>query len=139
MALISSQCYDCKQLIKFEVQQTIINQKLRWYLSGNCHLCGSSIELDDVGFLPENLRQKILKEEGEWKIIIKNYAQNKSVIIKCFRQILNISTVEAYRKIQETVNNHDFIYRGTKVEIEWLLSYFQLEKINCIVQRIEAS
>jgi hypothetical protein len=133
MTIIEDQCQDCHKPVKFKFQQTVIQEQLRWSVSCNCPFCSFAIELDDIGLLPEDIRQKIFQEEGEWEIIIENFEQQKQRIIKSLRQILGLSTMELYQKLKELRGRPGAIQSGTKFEMNWLYSRLQLDGVESIV------
>lgn len=71
MAKIKIKC-ECGNEIDGIVGQVLYENELRWYMSYNCEKCGRVVELDDNDKTPEEIRDVIIKEEGEWKIILKN-------------------------------------------------------------------
>ncbi|MBD2681546.1 MULTISPECIES: hypothetical protein [Nostoc] len=133
MTIIIGQCYKCHNSIEIEVNQTAIHEKLRWYLSYNCPFCSAAIEMDDVNLLPEDIRQKVFLEEGEWEIIVENLEKQKRLIIKCLRQIFGISTNELYQKLKELNAKSGVIYSGTKVEMDWLYTRLQMNGVESII------
>jgi large subunit ribosomal protein L7/L12 len=133
MTKIRGQCYNCQNFIEIEVQQTAIHDKLRWYISYDCPFCSSAIHIDDVNVPPENIRQKILIEEGEWEIVIETWEKQQQHIIKCLRQIFEVSTTELYQKFKELKVKPGAIYSGTKVEIDWLYSSLQMSGVESII------
>lgn len=66
MADIKYKCPECQKTIKANIGQAIIDSRLRWYLSYTCNHCSSIVGMDDLGFPPDAIRQKILDKEGEW-------------------------------------------------------------------------
>jgi hypothetical protein len=135
MTRIEGQCHNCHKPIQFEFQQTVIQEQLRWYLSYNCSFCGFSVELDDIGLLPEDVRQKNFQEEGEWEIIIEDFEQQKQSIIKSLRQITGLSTIDLYQKLKRLRSRPGVIESGTKFEMNWLHSRLQLDGIESIFLR----
>lgn len=89
--------------------------------------------MDDVGFLPENIRQKILQEEGEFEIVVENLKKQKQNVIKSLRQSLEISTTELYQKLKAISGKSGVIHKGTKVEMDWLASYLQSNGVESII------
>ena len=117
MVEIQYQCAECNKEIKARVNQTIVNSKLKWYLSSICNDCNSAVEMDDFGFPPPEIRQKILEEEGEWELKANSAElKNKVKIIKVLRKALNLSIKDASTFLKNLPN----IINGTKVEMQWL-------------------
>ena len=139
MTIIDGQCCSCHKSFKFEIQQTVIQEKLRWHISYTCPFCASSIEVDGIGLLPEDIQEKIFKEEGEWEILIENFEQQKQRLIKSLRQTLGLSTMELYKRLKEFKSNPVAIDSGTKFEMNWLYSRLQVYGVKSIIlQRKEA-
>lgn len=133
MVLIQNSCHECHNLIPFKIGQTAINNKLRWYISYSCPFCGSSMEFDGIGYSPEEIRQEILKDEGEWEIIIENFNQQKQNITKSLRKILELSALELHQKLKTLRENPSILYSGTQSEMEWLYTYLKSDGIESIV------
>lgn len=135
MAIIIDQCYKCQNLIEIEVKQTVIHEKLRWYLSYDCPFCSTTIEIDDINLPPEDIRQKVFIEEGEWEIIVKNIEKHKQSILKCLHQTFAQPKIELYQKLKELKAKPGAICNGTKFEMEWVYSCLQVNGVESIVVR----
>ncbi|GAA6617016.1 hypothetical protein [Scytonema sp. NUACC26] len=133
MVLIQNSCHECHKLIPFEIGQTAIDNKLRWYISYNCPFCDSSTEFDDIGFPPEEIRQEILKYEGEWEIIIENFERQKQTVTKLLRKTLELSTVELHQKLKTLRKIPSILHSGTKCEMEWLYNHLKSDGIESII------
>ena len=129
MVEIQYQCADCNQETKARVGQAIVNSKLRWSLSYICNNCNSAVEMDDLGFPPTEIRQKILLEEGEWQLEINSAKlENKLKSIEIVRQAFNLSIKDASKLSKEFPR----IISGTKVEMQWLKELL-LSKKKCSI------
>jgi ribosomal protein L7/L12 len=91
-----------------------------------------SVELDDYGFPPNEIRQKIIDEEGEWELIIDPAKlKNKAEALKVLRQALNLSIEE----ISKLFKNMPNIISGTKIEIQWLRQLLSNKGIESSIER----
>lgn len=131
------QCDECQKIVTANVGQTVINSQLRWYLSYECPSCNSAIEMDGIGFPPDEIRQNILAEEGEWNLIVKETElKNKAKLSKLIRQALNLSLQEVLQRLK----NFPIITSGTKTEMQWLKQVLAEEGIDSSVeQKIQAN
>ncbi|MGL6337525.1 MAG: hypothetical protein ACRC80_00105 [Waterburya sp.] len=117
MVKVEYRCANCNKETKANIGQAIIDSQLKWYLSSICNHCYSAVEMDDFGILSNEIRQQIINEEGEWKLIIDSAeSKNKAKIIKILRQALNLSIQDASNFLKKFPD----ITSGTKVEMQWL-------------------
>ncbi|AFY56835.1 hypothetical protein Riv7116_4414 [Rivularia sp. PCC 7116] len=123
-------CDECKKKINISVQQTVMNQRLRWSISYICPFCSSMIESDDIGFPPDDIRQLILAEEGEYQLFIKQPELNKVKAVKVLRDALEISITEASNILKLFPKP---IVNGTKIEIFYLQKLLECEGIEAEV------
>jgi ribosomal protein L7/L12 len=88
--------------------------------------------MDDFGFPPDEIRQNILSEEGEWNLTINELAlKNKAKLLKILRQALGLSILEAAKLLK----NFPDIISGTRTEMKWLKKLLSNEEIQSIVKR----
>lgn len=52
------------------------------------------MEADDIGFPPDEIRQIILSEEGEWYLVIEESESKRAAAVKILRQALDLSLAE---------------------------------------------
>ena len=129
---VKYQCDECQKTVIASIGQTVINSQLRWYLSYECPSCNSAIEMDDVGFPPDEVRQNILAEEGEWDLILKETElKNKAKLSKLIRQALNLSLQEVLQRLK----NLPIITSGTRTEMQWLKQILAEESIDSSVEQ----
>lgn len=129
---VQYQCDECEEIVAASIGQTIINSQLKWYLSYECQECNSTIELDDIGFPPNEIRQIILAEEGEWKLTAnRTEIKNKAKLLKIIRQALNLSLQE----VSKLFKNFPVLTSGTKTEMQWLQQILSQESINSSVEK----
>jgi ribosomal protein L7/L12 len=132
MVKIESYCYDCQKPIDVEVSQTVINLCLRWSTSYTCSFCGAMVESDDIGFPPDEIRQSILSEQGEWHLAIEKLEANKVVVMKTLRQTLNLSIIEVKQLLKNCSSSS---IQGTQAEMQWLKEHLASEGIQAIIIR----
>jgi hypothetical protein len=108
--------------------QTIVSNQLRWYRSISCPSCGH-IEEDGVGVPPKELRDRLLKEGGRWKLVANG--PHKAAPIKVVRSALGLSgeAASAFRLFP-------VLYIGTKTEAEWLKA--RMDASNLASQIVES-
>jgi hypothetical protein len=75
-------------------------------------------EADGQGFPPEDLRAAIIAQGGLWHVQLEE-AQSKALVAKVLRRTLTLSPMEALPLVS---SGGEVIWRGTRVEIEWLVS-----------------
>ena len=133
MCQLNSNCDNCGREIVKEIGQTIIDGKLRFCLSYQC-LCGSNLELDDLGFPEEYYRQVFLTKQGKYQLRI-NFEENTDRIrtIKTVRQILQLPIARVAKLLKDT--SVIVISEGTMVEMQWLQELLLREKVKSIVEK----
>lgn len=116
MAQIDIQCDECQKIIKASIGQYSSNLELFWSLSYRCPYCTCTIEMDDAGYPPQEIRKQIFKQHGEWelKIDLANL-KNKAKVLKALREVFSLSLLETSKIVKQS----SYITRGTKVEIHW--------------------
>jgi hypothetical protein len=109
--------------------QTIVSNQLRWSRSISCPSCGH-IEKDGVGLPPEELRDRLLKDGGRWKLVASG--SDKAAAIKVIRSALGLTgeAASAFRLFP-------VLYVGARTEAEWLQA--QMEASNLASQIVESS
>jgi hypothetical protein len=131
MIQINCQCDRCERVVRANIGQAFDFQ-LRWSLSYECPYCHSTVEMDDVGFPPQEIRKSIIAQEGEWKLIIDKASLNDKIkTLKVLRKAFSYS-------IQETsklVKNFPYITSGTKTEMNWLKRLLSNENIKSLVKK----
>lgn len=132
MADLEHQCDRCQKKVKASFGQATIDSRLRWYLSYSCNHCSSTVEMDDLGFPPDEIRQKIIDEEGEWilKIGVEKL-KNKAKLLKILRKALDISIQEVSKRYK----NYSNIISGTKTEMQWLKQLLENEGIEASIDK----
>ncbi len=126
MVEIKDFCDDCNKIININIQQTVIDKRLRWSISYLCPFCDTAIESDNIGFPPHYIRKNILAEEGEYQLLIKQSKLNKIKTVKILRDALNISITEASKILKLFPQS---IVNGTKMEMVYLQTLLKDEGI----------
>ena len=123
-------CDNCNQIININIQQTVINQSLKWSISYLCPFCNTAIESDDFGFPPDDIRQAILAEEEQYQLLIKQPELNKVKTVKVLRDALDISITEASEILKRFPQP---IVNGTRMEMIYLQEILKFEDIEAEV------
>jgi hypothetical protein len=87
-----------------------------WYESFHCPSCGEAYESDGGPPTPDEFRQVILREEGEW--VLEAPVVPPLMVLKALRKVLSLSLPE----VQQLRNRlPGRVSRGTKYEMMRLL------------------
>jgi len=113
---------------KVSVGQSLSGGRLRWYRS-LVSADDKRIEEDGVGFPPADVRQQILDDEGEWKIIITDGDRTRAALI--LREALGVSQSKAMEHVRSASG---VFYHGTKTETQWLSEKLREAGIQAVVQ-----
>lgn len=134
MAKIKIRC-ECGNGIDGIVGQVLYENELRWYMSYKCEKCGRVVELDDNDKTPEEIRDVIIKEEGEWKIILKNL-KDLTKVVYILKKDYDFEDIKIFK---ERIRNG--LITGTKSEMMKIKKSLSNKGIECIlvkfVNRIE--
>ncbi|MEO1646835.1 MAG: hypothetical protein AAFR67_16725, partial [Chloroflexota bacterium] len=95
----------------------IISDELRWSASHRRPECDYATELDDMGALPNHLRNVVLQTEGKWQL--KLAGQPSLAVLKALKVELNLS-LEALKQVKENIVKYSIIGEGTKTEMAFL-------------------
>jgi ribosomal protein L24E len=109
-------CEKCGNILNLNVGQNLVNGKIVWFVSGKCSKCGFQIEQDGKNDTPDEVRNTILAQEGEWSLRI-NQKEVDTKFLKVVRETLNISFDDLV-KIKGSIPG--IIITGTKTEMERL-------------------
>jgi hypothetical protein len=129
---IKELCPDCSKEIEVNIAQTVINQSLRWYTSFVCPFCGATEELDGMGFPPEEVREVILSEEGEWNLSV-NSPKEIARTLKTIRQALGLSISDAAKLLK---SKPESLISGTNAEMSWLSNLLQVDGVQAEIIRV---
>ena len=125
-------CSDCGNDSNMTVAQTVINGTLKWYKSYSCQSCGAAEEIDGTGFPPEEIRDKILENEGRWKILFLHQKMNKAAAMKVLRGLLNLSLAETKQMLDRLPPEP--LSQGTKTEMLWIKGHLEHAGVQVEVQ-----
>lgn len=114
---IDYKCPDCEEIGILSFGEHIISDELRWSASHICPACNSATELDDMGALPNHLRNVVLQTEGKWQL--KLVGQPSLAILKALKVELDLS-LEALKQLKENIHKHSIVDEGTKTEMTLL-------------------
>ena len=111
MAQYTQICSSCCATEIVNYRQHLIKGELYWSGYANCKSCGSTIEFDGQGDLPEELKPAILVEEGEWQLVLDD--QNDVVpALRVLRQYKQVPIQDAKTMLKDM--------RGTKTTLAWI-------------------
>ena len=117
MATIRFQCQSCGRELPADCNQTFIDGPLRWCCSSRCSECGSAIESDDIGFPPDEIRQRILESDGCWEVLMTHKSNLNGKLVAVLRDQLNLTLSEIAERFR---NVPGVIFSGTRVEAAWI-------------------
>jgi hypothetical protein len=109
-------CEKCGNILNLNVGQNLINGKIVWFVSGKCSKCGFQIEQDGKNDTPDEVRNTILAQEGEWGLSI-NQKEVDLKFLKVVRETFKIS-IDDLVKLKNNIPG--IIFTGTKTEMERL-------------------
>ena len=97
-----------------DVQQTIVQGRLRWYRRFLDH--GHEVAVEDgVEFPPEDLRRRIMERDGVWELVVPT-ASAATVA----HQLGQLPEVDARQILANMRRQPGVPYIGTETEVEWL-------------------
>jgi hypothetical protein len=110
--IIEKACPDCSKPAIFDFNEKIRDSALFWSASLTCRACGYAVEMDDKGSLPDDLRSRMIAEEGLWELEI---GSTNVYTMKAIHQVMqiHINELAGLKKQMPCV-----IYRGTKTEVK---------------------
>ncbi|MBL8193113.1 MAG: hypothetical protein JNM06_04775 [Blastocatellia bacterium] len=126
-------CDKCKKEISIFIGQIAFDGELRWSLSYNCPYCGDCIEMDDVGFPPNHVREALMSLYGKWGLSVNESKEKKVKIISIIRKAFRLSIGEVGKLIKQLPG---VILTGTEAEMKWLNYLLEEEGLNAKVVKI---
>jgi hypothetical protein len=126
MPKIDFTCGSCHHKVKLNVGQVIDNRKIGWYGSYVCSNCGDMEERDDRGLPSQDIREVILKEEGEYKIFTDDI-KGKIKVLKVLKKTFDIPLPELTYFSKKIPG---IFLEGTKTEMEWIQQLLSAEGVN---------
>ena len=91
-----------------------------WYESFHCPSCGQAYEADGFTPAPEEFRQAIIAQEGEWAL--EATASPSTTLLKALREQFSLSLGQA-QELKKRMPGE--LRRGTRYEMEKLLQGLQ--------------
>jgi DNA-directed RNA polymerase subunit RPC12/RpoP len=132
MAKLEVRCDHCGKDILMDVNQTMAyGDQLVWNGSYLCSYCGSQIEVDGGEDIPEDVRNAILAQQGEWAL---NVTETSRIvpILKVLREALHLS-LGMIAQCKERMPG--IVATGTRAEMERLHLLLLAEHLESSVQR----
>lgn len=117
MVTHTNKCTDCGEDASIAFGQAIAGAKLAWFQSTRCSNCGMTIEADDYGLPPNDIRAEIMETKGRWGLQIAVEGPKRLVACKILHCDLN-TTMEEVAPMKNRMPG--VVYTGTKTEMEWL-------------------
>ena len=133
MALLPETCPDCGQAVDYYVGEHNNCGSLVWHSSLTCLHCGCGLEADDHGKPPEEVRNAILAQDGEWALNVEIADAEKVKLAYVLRSHLNLEIKEA---LQILKNHPGTILTGTKTEMECLQTLLERSGFNASVSPV---
>ena len=116
MVEIKRKCNNCQQNKSVSIGQNF-DYNLFWSESHYCSFCGFVMEVDDIGFPPEDIRQIIIQQGGEHYLKVDDSClKYKTASIKIIRHTFGIPI----SKIEKLLQQFPILATGTKTEMKWL-------------------
>jgi hypothetical protein len=109
-------CETCGNQITVAVGQSWQYGGLRWSASCSCPFCANKYEMDGRGLPPQDIRDAIISEEGEWELCV-SAAAPKACIAKLLRKEQSLSLGQAAALIHTMPG---VVACGTLAEMELL-------------------
>ncbi len=133
MAKVKVVC-QCNNTVVGDTGQSLRNGNISWYLSYKCNNCGNVIEEDGGEDIPEDIRNAIILDEGEWGLKINS--QDSKFITKgllLIKEALNLSLnhVSEMKKLFP-----GSIITGTKTEIIRIYNLLEVNGIKSTIEKI---
>ncbi len=118
MAIMKVKCH-CGKTIEATVGDCIYNNNFRWYQTYHCKNCGNATEIDDIGNIPPEIKQAIIKQEGEF-VLVSTERKNRAKIIYLLKK-MPCGDSDLFEMFKE--EKTDKIFSGTKNEMAFMRSY----------------
>ena len=109
----------CGKIIEATVGDCIYNDNFRWYQTYHCENCGNAAEIDGIGNMPPEIKQAIIKQEGE-SVLVSTEAKNRVKIIYLLKK-MPCGDSDLFEMFKE--EKTDEIFSGTKNEMTFMRNY----------------
>ena len=93
-------------------------------MSCRCPYRGDGYEADGRESSPEEIRDAIISEQGEWELVVSEPTAPKTCIAKSLRKKLKLSLAEAAALVHKMPGP---LATGTSAEIHWLAHVLEVE------------
>ncbi|MBZ9715040.1 hypothetical protein [Deinococcus multiflagellatus] len=133
---LQAKCQVCGAKNNWVPSQANIKGKLLWSAGYACDSCGNQMEIDDIGFMPIELRKMIFDRDGKFSIKAAERIDDiSSVKIK---QILRREfSLDLIKTKSICVNNHSGFLSGTYTEMSWLRSILDSLHLSLAIERTD--
>jgi hypothetical protein len=118
---IKLHCPRCDKADGLRIGQLNFRGQLRWFESVNCDQCGLRSEADGVGFPPSQIREWLIKHNGEWSVMIGN-VRSKASTVKVLRAALSLDMKTAAALVE---SESTIVFKGSKAESLWLVELLE--------------
>jgi len=133
MIVIKRSCQSCGKPLNVTVGQEMIDGRIVWYESYDCPYCGSRTEVDGKDDTPDEIRNALLAEEGEWGLNISENGPQAIQAIKTLREALGLSLSEAQAAKKKIPG---IVATGTRAEMERLRYLLSSSNIQSLVMKV---
>ena len=130
MATNRVSCMNCQTKIDVYLGQSIDDRKIVWHQSYRCHHCGMAMEEDNLGSIPDELRQLVLEQDGSWCLQIPEIGAWAIIAAKILRKLMNLSLPEI-TNLKKKIPGE--VTLGTHVEMKWLVANLRAEGIQAFI------
>jgi len=134
MAKLEMRCETCQAPVTAHVGQSSVDGKLRWYYAYHCEKCDSTLESDDVGLPPDNVRELMMSESGLWRVVVSGGAEVKVKTLSALRRAFGLDLQQASRLARQ----FPVVFKGTLPEAEWLSGILESEGLQSDVHNLDA-
>lgn len=128
MARYETTCSKCRNTVVVVFGQRVLGGELIYSGSQHCRSCGSALEFDGAGDLPEDLEKLIVADEGWWKLEVS--PSGRVGAMRLFRARLGLSIADAKKALDGLC--------GTKTKLEWLQQDLKRRGIASVISRTQS-
>lgn len=132
MVIVEGSCSRCGSPVQVAVGERVVRDNMVWYRSYQCQVCGNRIEEDGRGTPPEEIRNAVLKQEGEWSLVVEG--SGGPAVLKALRHVLQLSVTDT-AELRKRLPGE--IVRGTRAEVERLVLLLDREGVQSQGVRVE--
>lgn len=93
-ATIPFDCPQCGRRIDYAVGESLYGTSYAWWVAYRCTGCGAAMEGDGKLPLPDDLRQVLLEQEGEWALHMAPVGAQTVASMRVLRKALGLSITE---------------------------------------------